>query len=199
MTEAPHITKPNFKKTNWPLFRQVLEEGLSKLPGCRWIRSQEEIDKRVGDVMEAIYKAVRTTTPNLKLCAWSKRWWSPELGTHRKLVRSLAACSYHSRFDCNDPLHEEYRVQHNRFLQAINAKRKHWEDFLEGLDEESMWTAASYLSSEPTDGGQVRVPNLAYTQPDTPLPPPADAPTPAHPTPISDPHKLQTRHIRHIC
>ncbi|EUC60638.1 reverse transcriptase from transposon X-element protein, putative, partial [Rhizoctonia solani AG-3 Rhs1AP] len=219
-TEAPRIIKRNFKKTNWPLFRQVLEGGFSKLPGLRRIGSQEEIDKRVGDLMEAIYEAVRAATPNLKLCAWSKRWWSPELGVHRKLVRSLAARAYRSRFDRDDPVHEDYRLQRNRFSQAIkDAKRRHWEVFLEGLDEESMWTAAGYLSSEPTDGGRARVPNLTYTQPDgqpasttdndtkscvlmeaffppAPPPPPADAPTPTYPTPISDPHELQKRHIR---
>ncbi|KAL5640019.1 hypothetical protein ACGC1H_007352 [Rhizoctonia solani] len=82
-----------------------------------------------------------------------------------------------------------------------------------------MWMAASYLSSEPTDGGRARVPNLTYTQPDgrsasasnnntksrvlmeaffppAPPPPPANAPVPAHPTPIADPHELQKRHIR---
>ncbi|EUC67567.1 reverse transcriptase from transposon X-element protein, putative, partial [Rhizoctonia solani AG-3 Rhs1AP] len=106
--EAPRITKPNFKKTNWPLFRQVLEGSLSKLPGLRRVGSQAEIDKRVGDLMEAIYEAVRAATPDLKLCVWSKRWWSPELGEHRKVVRSLAAHSYRTRFDRDDPVHEEY-------------------------------------------------------------------------------------------
>ncbi|EUC55854.1 reverse transcriptase from transposon X-element protein, putative, partial [Rhizoctonia solani AG-3 Rhs1AP] len=31
-TEVPRIIKPNFKKTNWPLFRQVLEGKLAELP-----------------------------------------------------------------------------------------------------------------------------------------------------------------------
>ncbi|KEP45734.1 putative reverse transcriptase from transposon X-element protein [Rhizoctonia solani 123E] len=219
-TEAPRITKRNFKKTDWTEFRRVLKEGLGNLPGLRRIGSQEEIDSRVGNMMEAIYEAVRASTPDLRLCAWSKRWWSPDLGAHRKLARSLAARSYRARFDRDDPIHEEYRLQRNRFSQAIkDAKRKHWECFLEELDEESMWTAAGYLSSEPTDGGRARVPNLRYTQPDStpasatdndaksrvlmesffpPAPPPslADTPTPTYPTPVEEPHELQKRHIR---
>ncbi|CUA75215.1 putative RNA-directed DNA polymerase from transposon BS [Rhizoctonia solani] len=219
-TEAPRITKPNFKKTDWSEFRRVLGKALDNLPGLRRINNQEEIDSRVGNIMETIYEAVRASTPDLRLCAWSKRWWSPELGAHRKLARSLAARSYRARFDRDNPIHEEYRLQRNRFSQAIkDAKRKHWEDFLEELDEESMWTAAGYLSSEPTDGGRARVPSLRYTQPDNtpasatdndtksrvlmesffpPAPPPCqpDTPTPQHPTPVPEPHELQTRHVR---
>ncbi|EUC54311.1 reverse transcriptase from transposon X-element protein, putative, partial [Rhizoctonia solani AG-3 Rhs1AP] len=152
--EAPRVTKPNFKKTDWPTLRQTLKDGLAKLPGLRRIYNQQEIDKRVGDLMETIYEAVRASTPDLKLCTWSKRWWSPELGAHRKAVRTLAARSYRERAIREDPVHEEYRIQRNRYSQAIkDAKKKHWEGFLEELDEETMWTAARYLSSEPSDGG----------------------------------------------
>ncbi|KAJ1299394.1 hypothetical protein OPQ81_011131 [Rhizoctonia solani] len=149
-TEAPNFSKPNFKRTDWPLFRH-----------------QEEIDSRADDLVKAINDAVQVSTPTLKLCAWSKKWWSPELEAHRKLSRSLAARSYQARSNQADPVHEEYRVQQNRYSQAIkDAKRAHWETFLEELDKESMWTAARYLQSEPTDSGCTRVPNLKHTHPD---------------------------------
>ncbi|EUC67724.1 reverse transcriptase from transposon X-element protein, putative [Rhizoctonia solani AG-3 Rhs1AP] len=219
-TEAPQIVKPNFKKTDWTKFRQVLKDGLNTLPGLRRIQSQVELDKRVGDLMEIIHEAVRAATPDLKLCAWSKRWWSPELGAHRKSVCSLATRSFRERHDKDNPVHEEYRAQRNHYAQAIkDAKRKHWELFLEELDEETMWKAAGYLLSEPTDGGRTRIPNLRHTQPDgmqstatdndaksrvlmesffppAPPPPPANAETPAHPTPIPDLPDLQTKDIR---
>ncbi|EUC66987.1 reverse transcriptase from transposon X-element protein, putative, partial [Rhizoctonia solani AG-3 Rhs1AP] len=195
---------PNFKKTNWPLFRQALEGKLAELPGLRRINSQEEIDKRVEDLMKEIYEAVRASTPDLKLCAWSKRWWSPELGAHRTLSRTLSARSYRARHDREDPVHEEYRLQRNRYSQAIkDAKRKHWEAFLEELDEDSMWTAARYLSMEPTDGGRTRVPSLKHALPDgtcTSLPPhPSDkTPTSTHPPPVEDLPELQTSDIRRV-
>ncbi|KDN39715.1 hypothetical protein RSAG8_08633, partial [Rhizoctonia solani AG-8 WAC10335] len=219
----PRITKPNFKKTDWPKFRQALKDGLDNLPGLRRIHSQDEIDKRVGELMETIHKVVRASTPNLRLCAWSKRWWSIsvslELGAHRKLFRMLATRSYRERFDQEDQVHEEYRMQRNHYSQAIkDAKKRHWEDFLEGLDEETMWKAASYLSSEPTDGGRACVPNLKYTLddgaqgimsdnstksqvlmdtffPPSP-PPPTNAGKARYPTPVLDVPELQTHHIR---
>ncbi|CUA67582.1 putative RNA-directed DNA polymerase from transposon BS [Rhizoctonia solani] len=218
--EAPRIVKPNFKKTDWPRFRQVLKEGLEALPGLRRVRSQEELDRRVDDLMEVIYEAVRVSTPDLKLCVWSKRWWSSELSAHRKATRSLAARSFRARYDKENPVHEDYRVHRNRYSQAIKeTKRKHWELFLEELDEETMWKAAGYLSSEPTDGGRTRIPNLSYTEldgsqttatdndtksrvlmdsffPPAPPPLPANSATPAHPKPIPDLPELQTKHIR---
>ncbi|KAJ1299357.1 hypothetical protein OPQ81_011877 [Rhizoctonia solani] len=167
VTEAPNITKPNFKKTDWLLFRQALTDRLEQLPGPRRINSQEEIDARVADIMKAINEAVQASTPDLKLCSRSKRWWTPELGAHRSLSRSLSARSYRARSDRSDPVHEEYRLQRNRYSQAIkDAKRKHWEAFLDELDEETMWTAARYMSIEPTDGGRTRVPSLRYIRPD---------------------------------
>ncbi|KEP45725.1 putative reverse transcriptase from transposon X-element protein, partial [Rhizoctonia solani 123E] len=213
---------PNFKKTNWPLFRQALEGKLAELPGLRRINSQEEIDKRVEDLMKEIYEAVRASTPDLKLCAWSKRWWSPELGAHRTLSRTLSARSYRARHDREDPVHEEYRLQRNRYSQAIkDAKRKHWEAFLEELDEDSMWTAARYLSMEPTDGGRTRVPSLKHALPNGtcisvsgndaksrvlmeaffPPAPPApvgQTPTSTHPPPVEDLPELQTSDIRRV-
>ncbi|EUC67759.1 reverse transcriptase from transposon X-element protein, putative, partial [Rhizoctonia solani AG-3 Rhs1AP] len=167
LTEAPCIIKPNFKKTDWPKFRQTLLDGLAGLPGLSRVGNQVDLDKWVEDLMEVIYTAVRASTRDLKLSAWSKRWWSPELSAHRKLARSLAARAYWARLLWEDPIHEEYRLQRNRFAQAIkDAKRRHWEDFLAELDEESMWTAAGYLSSEPSDGGRARIPNLKFVQAD---------------------------------
>ncbi|CCO36793.1 hypothetical protein RSOLAG1IB_12164 [Rhizoctonia solani AG-1 IB] len=221
-TEAPNITKLSFKKTDWLAFRQILRDRLETLPGPRRIVSQEEIDSRAGDLKKAIIEAIQASTPVLKLCGWSKRWWSPELGVHRNLSRTLSARSYRARSDPEDPVHEEYRLQRNRYSQAIkDAKRKHWEMFLEELDEESMWTAARYLSSEPTDGGRTRVPSLRHTNPDgtpasasdndaksrvlmesffPPAPPPScvNTPTPVHPTPVEDLPEIQTSHIRQV-
>ncbi|KAJ1300443.1 hypothetical protein OPQ81_005261 [Rhizoctonia solani] len=95
------------------------------------------------DLVKAINIAVKASTPTLKLCTWSKRWWSSELEAHRKLSRSLLAHSYHAQSNQDDPVHKEYWMQCNWYLQAIkDAKRAHWESFLKELDEESMWTAA---------------------------------------------------------
>ncbi|KAJ1301816.1 hypothetical protein OPQ81_009044 [Rhizoctonia solani] len=44
VSEAPNINKPNFKKTNWLHFQQVLTDLLEQLPVPRRIVSQEEID-----------------------------------------------------------------------------------------------------------------------------------------------------------
>ncbi|CUA74684.1 hypothetical protein RSOLAG22IIIB_05651 [Rhizoctonia solani] len=142
--EAPQVIKPNFKKTGWPLLRQALKEfeGTRKLPGLRRINNQDKLDERVESLTETIYEAVRASTPNLKLCAWTKRWWTNELKYHRKVTRALTLKSYKARSNKDD----------------CDAKQKHLEEFLEELDEETMWTAAKYLNAEPSDGGRACVP-----------------------------------------
>ncbi|KAJ1309345.1 hypothetical protein OPQ81_006124 [Rhizoctonia solani] len=203
-TKAPNFSKPNFKRTAWPLFRQLLMERLEGLPD---------------DLIKAINNAVQVSTPTLKLCMRSKKWWSPELEAHRKLSRSLAACSYQAQSNQANLVHEEYWVQRNQYSQAIkDAKRAHWETFLEELDEESMWTMARYLQLEPTDSGRTRVPNLKHTHPDGscttasdnntkscmlmasffPPAPQAHAATtsPNYPAPVNDLPEIQTIDIR---
>ena len=46
------------------------------------------------------------------------------------------------------------------------AKRCQWEDFLELVDEKSIWTAHCYASGDPTDRGRAHVLMLRAWQPD---------------------------------
>ena len=40
------------------------------------------------------------------------------------------------------------------------VKNDHWQDFLQGLDKRTMWTAHKYASGEPSDGVRARMPPL---------------------------------------
>src|SRR5882724_6679464 len=40
------------------------------------------------------------------------------------------------------------------------AKRMHWEDFLQSVDDKTVWTTHRYASGSPSDGGKARVPML---------------------------------------
>jgi len=40
------------------------------------------------------------------------------------------------------------------------AKKLHWEEFLQTVDDKSIWTSHCYASGDPTDGSKTRVPML---------------------------------------
>jgi len=55
----------------------------------------------------------------------------------------------------------ELRKARNKYGEAIiEAKRRHWEDFLENAAEQGLWTANRYLKEPIGDGGKTRIPTL---------------------------------------
>jgi len=59
--------------------------------------------------------------------------------------------------------HEDYRQKRNNYAQAIKeTKRDHWEEWLENLDGEEVWTASRMMGGggDAKDGGRTRIPVL---------------------------------------
>jgi hypothetical protein len=82
-------------------------------------------------------------------------------------VRQLGRQAYKRRNDPADPAHEAYRSKRNAYASAIEkSKREHWENFLEGIDQKTVWTAHRYASADTTDGGCTRIPTLKQVQAD---------------------------------
>ena len=76
--------------------------------------------------------------------------------------------SYRKRAYNDDPLHEEFRRIQNKYSEAIRrTKEEHWEEWLETLDEEGMWTVNQMVSGTATDGGRCRMPTLQVKDPVT--------------------------------
>jgi hypothetical protein len=75
--------------------------------------------------------------------------------------------AYKRKDSPDHPVHANFRRARNIYAQAIkDAKKAHWEDFLEGLDGDKVWVAGRYVNGEPSDGGTARVPNLQFLGPD---------------------------------
>ncbi|QRV86981.1 Reverse transcriptase from transposon X-element protein [Ceratobasidium sp. AG-Ba] len=217
---APTHDKWNFKQMNKEKYKKELKKALSELELelKESIENQEILDAYVKNLNVAILKAVERSVPRLRLDARTKRWWCKELTTFRRKVRKLANRSYRARANPAHPVHEEYKKNRNAYTQAVkDAKQTHWEEFLENLGEDTIWTAARYVDGEPTDGGRARIPNLKYAnlagQPTLardnttkskvllnaffPAPPlPSDDPDPAFPIPVADLPELTVEDVR---
>ena len=45
-------------------------------------------------------------------------------------------------------------------MKIEKAKKKHWEDWLEDVNADNIWTAHKYAGSDPSDGGNTQIPTL---------------------------------------
>ena len=59
------------------------------------------------------------------------------------------------------PVHEEARKVANEYAtRIVDAKKKHWEDWLEDVNVDNIWTAHKYAGGAPMDGSNTRIPTL---------------------------------------
>lgn len=131
------------------------------------IGSAEELDATVDMLIDTIYAVRDRTVPRAALTPFTKRWWSKELALERKQVQKLGRTSYRHRHLADHPSHSEYKRARNRYGDNIQrAKRDHWQAYLEGVNEESIWNFSRYVKGGHPDGSRARVPPLKRTKPD---------------------------------
>jgi len=111
--------------------------------------------------MTAITDTIKSTIPKHRPFPYAKRWWSKELLQKCKGVQKLGRRSYTKRGDLEELAHKAYKAARNEYGTMITtAKKFHWEEFLQTVDDKSIWTAHRYALGDPTDGSKTRVPTL---------------------------------------
>jgi ribonuclease HI len=151
----------NTKLANWDLFASTLKSNISEclvlnhLDLIPDIREQTDIlenrdtvlttqlDIAATELTEAITKAAKTSIPASKPGARPKPWWNPELLQLRKEM--LKKQRENNRLGLKQP----YLIARNTYFLAIKkAKRKHWNQFLEKEDSQSIFKAMSYTKDK---------------------------------------------------
>ena len=151
----------NFRLADWPELVTTLKTNLDNLPPPTEITDIQEFDSKLNALNTAIQDAIGKHVQLTKPSPYSKRWWSTELAKEKKKMTQLGGRSKYHRGSLDHPIHEEYRQQRNRYSEKIrNAKADHWVEWLEDLDESSVWQASKLVTSPPTDAGRVRIPTL---------------------------------------
>jgi ribonuclease HI len=166
--KAKWTPRRNFRLTDWPEFLKTLNEKLANIPIPIEITDINNFNQRLDTfsraLQDTIEKHVKLTTPS----PYSKRWWSSDLANAKKLMQQLGGRSKYHRWDVQHPVHEEYRRQRNNYSQRIRAaKAEHWVEWLEGLDQSSVWQASRLVTSPATDAGKARIPTLQVKDPRT--------------------------------
>jgi hypothetical protein len=148
------VWKPchNFRMAEWPELVQTLSDDLNNLPAPTEIYDANTFIHRLDTLNEKIQNAIKKHVKLTKPSPYSKRWWSTDLAKEKKKKQQLGGRSKYHRLVPGHPIHDEYRTQRNRYAECIReAKAEHWVEWLEGLDQASIWNASRLVTSPSTD------------------------------------------------
>ena len=111
--------------------------------------------------MKAINTAVEKHVPKSRPSPYSKRWWSKELSALKKTNKTASRRAYRHRAEPQHEAHAAHEEARRQYAETIEkAKKEHWEQWLEELQGDEIWTANKYVDSPSTDGGKARIPTL---------------------------------------
>ncbi|KAK2719093.1 hypothetical protein QYM36_004803 [Artemia franciscana] len=137
-----HQTKPGKrkfinKKGNWPMFKQILQEANYNL-----LEDFSQIDDKVKILnkimMEAAYKAIPKTSPNIWTPTGNKRiknWWN-ELCSTAVEAKRVAKKAFQRHPSMSTAI--EYKRSSAKVKKTcLQAKREAWEKFMTNIDHQT--------------------------------------------------------------
>ena len=158
----------NFRMTDWTEFVETLKENLTNIPPPVEINNIEEFDSRLKSLNEAVQNTVEKHVKLTKPSPYSKRWWTTELTKAKRKTCQLARKARQYRHNEHHPIHEEYRQQRNLYAELLRTtKMEHWAEWLEGLNESSVWQASKIMTMLASDASKSRIPTLVVRDPVT--------------------------------
>src|SRR5882672_10018104 len=120
-----------------------------------------EFNTRLRELTHTLSEVIDTKIPKTRPSPYQKWWWSKDLAVKHREVCRLTRRAHNSRTEPEDPVHIETKTARRAYGLMIECTKKcHWEEFLESVDEKTVWTAHRYTSGDPMDGGKARVPTL---------------------------------------
>ena len=133
----------NTKKADWVLFKNSLSYSFKDFQfSTTSTYSNSELDELAKDFTTKIVNAANTSIPKYTKAVFAKPWWNEALKTLRKSMQRyyrLAKASGYTLYK------EELTAAKNNYFNTIKkAKLKHWNQFLEKEDSQSIYKAMSY-------------------------------------------------------
>ncbi|PPQ93476.1 hypothetical protein CVT25_008495 [Psilocybe cyanescens] len=126
---------------DWGLFAEDLWKRLKRLATGE-VESVEKFDEQLDALDTAVELSITKHVPLVCPLPYVKCWWTRELELIKKVMQCLEWKSHQEQLKQGHGVHEEYRRAQNDYSAVIwEIKAEHWVDWLEGLDEESVWDA----------------------------------------------------------
>lgn len=149
-------TRLNLAKADWDSFSRYLQEAAeNRLPpnivtqntpiarlANPTAEDTELLDLYTKTLTEIIQDAVATAIPRNKTTPRSKAWWTKELKQHRLFLQQAYR---ETKRQQSSESYRTYKAAKNRYFQEIKqAKRDHWNQFLEGNSPKTVFKAMQY-------------------------------------------------------
>jgi len=159
---APRL---NWRQTDWGEFRTKLMLNLSSMGAPQPIADIPHFQTTFALLAAAIQSATDQMVPKMKPSPFTKRWWTQELTELRKKKQSLRAKSHRLHAQRLHLVHQEASEAAKVYVETLErTKKTHWEQWLDKIDADNIWTAHKYANSAPSDGGAARIPTLKRSQ-----------------------------------
>ena len=90
---------------------------------------------------------------------YKQHWWTEELTRLKKTQSRLSNKSHKFRHVRDHPAHAEYKAAANKFKEVMTETcNQDWIDWLEGASQQELYLANKYISNEPSDYSNERIP-----------------------------------------
>jgi ribonuclease HI len=153
--------KRNFREVEWTSFRKRLTKKLGQRPTSGTIANEDQLNEVTGKLIKALQETIDCEVKISRPRPESKRWWNGDLKEMKKELNRIRTESYRFRTIAHHPSHRTLRAKSRDFGEAIiQIKREHWENYLEEMAADDIWTANRYLREPIGDGGSPRIPTL---------------------------------------
>jgi len=147
----PKEERLNLKKTDWELFKDTLKAKSGQIMGPIWeleefnVESSEEfLEQQACILRDVINEALRESTPVLKICPQSKRWWNPEIKALKASYnQSVRQWKRHGRQEAD---RIEVKRLHSQCRRAIlSARNLMWRDYLDNARGPEIFNTIRYF------------------------------------------------------
>jgi hypothetical protein len=139
---------------DWPDFLENLHIRMAEIPDPAPLLDDQSFQQAINDLTSILQDTIRTRIKLKHPTPQFQCWWNSKLDLLRKRLNKLSMISYCFRALEDHPSHREFRQAWNKYGEAIvQAKRKHWADYLEEATANDIWTANRYIKEPAGDGG----------------------------------------------
>ena len=195
VSHASSFPTCNMRDVDFEVINMKLKDCLTLWCPIGIICHKEDVENRVNTLVDTINEVIMEEIPISHPTPYAKCWWTKEPTDLKKKKNQLSNLSYKLCRMPDAPVHAKHKEAVNIFCNRLEEiKKVHWTSWLEEASSKDIYTTNKYITSEPSDYSNARIPSLKTKDPndhdtmasentakakalaDTFFPPPPDTP-----------------------
>jgi hypothetical protein len=148
----------DFRVVDWQTVHSELYTRLDAESPVACIRTEAEFQAKVGNMVHILTEVLDKNLDEKHPNPYKWRWWTKELTKLKKEQNHLSSAAFKFHHLQDHPSHVEYKAAANRFKEV--NRDQDWKDWLEAISQQDLYLANKYITSEPTDFSNTRIPTL---------------------------------------